>query len=220
MIDDPHREDYYAVRYQANPNRKVVWLEIIRVLSQYIPNDPTVLELGPGYCDFINQLPARKKIAVDINPLACEYANPDIEFITGDCTRLSTIEPRSLDVVFASNLLEHLEKAEVLRLLQSVYAVLKPRGKLILMQPNFRYCYDQYYDDYTHTTPFTDKGLCGLIKSEGYRIVDCVPRFLPLSMETAVWIPRPWWIIRLYLNSPIRPFAKQMLVVAEKPTES
>ena len=129
------------------------------------------------------------------------------------------IEPDSLDLVFASNLLEHLEKSQVVQLLQSAFSVLKPGSKLILLQPNFRYCYSQYYDDYTHVTPFTDKGLSGLVESEGYRVTHCSPRYLPLSMDTATWIPRPWWLIRLYLSLPFRPFAKQMLVVAEKPGE-
>ncbi len=219
MTTNPHKKDYFSVRYQPDPNRKAVWKEIIRALSPHIPHDSMVLEIGPGYCDFINQVSARKKVAVDINPNAGIYADSDVEFRCGDFTQLSAMQPGSHDLVFASNLLEHLEKPEISGLLQSAYAVLKPRGKLVLLQPNFRYSYRQYYDDYTHITPFTDKSLCGLVESEGFQVTDCVPRFLPLSMNTATWLPRPWWMIRLYLNLPVRPFAKQMLVVAEKPVE-
>lgn len=217
MTASRQKKDYFSIRYQADSSRSAVWREIIRALSKYLPDNPVTLELGPGYCDFINQLASDRKVAVDINPTAGDYAASDVEFIEGDCSELSMIPADSLDLVFASNLLEHLHKQKASELLQSAFTALKPSGRLILIQPNFRYSYDQYYDDYTHVTPYTDKGLSGLVESEGYQIVDCVPRFLPLSMKESTWIPRQGWIVRLYLNLPYRPMAKQMLLVAEKP---
>ena len=215
-----HRQDtgYDAVRYQPDASRSLVWREIIRVLSEYLPKDPAVLELGPGYCDFINQVPARKKVAVDVDPASAKCAASDVEFILGDCTDITPIAPSSMDLVFASNLLEHLERRDATRMLTSVFQVLRPGGKFILIQPNFRYSYSRYYDDHTHLTPYTHTGLGGLVRSEGFRIVACTPRFMPMSMSDCSWIPRYGWLVRLYLRLPVRPLARQMLLVAEKPS--
>jgi ubiquinone/menaquinone biosynthesis C-methylase UbiE len=177
-----------------------------------------VLELGPGYCDFINQVSARKKVAVDINAKSRQSADPQVEFIEGDCCDLSMLDDGSMDLAFASNLIEHLDREQASQMLGSIHSVLRPNGRLILLQPNFRYAYTTYFDDYTHITPYTDKGLAGLLESQGYRIVKNIPKFLPLSMNSGSLIPRWGWIVRLYLNLPFRPLARQMLIVAEKPS--
>ena len=210
--------NYFSTRYLPDPARSVVWREIIRALSGYIPRGGAVLELGPGYCDFINQVPANRKIAVDIDPSAGDFAASDVELIQGDCGELSMIAAGSIDLVFASNLLEHLDRHDATRLLRSAFEVLKPGGTLMLIQPNFRYCYARYFDDYTHVTPYTDRGLLGLLQSERYRVLKCEPRFLPFSMNSGRAIPRWGWLVRLYLNLPFRPLAGQMLVVAERPS--
>src|SRR5262249_18445885 len=93
--------------------------------------------------------------------------------------------------------------------------VLKPGGRLILIQPNFRYCYKQYFDDYTHVRIFTHVGLSDLLRAYGFLISKVVPRFLPFSMKSKM--PKSPFLVRFYLRSPIKPFAGQMLIVAEKP---
>ena len=36
--------------------------------QKYIPEDSSILEIGVGYCEFINAIKAKKKIAFDVNP--------------------------------------------------------------------------------------------------------------------------------------------------------
>jgi ubiquinone/menaquinone biosynthesis C-methylase UbiE len=217
VTEDQERTGYYTVRFKHDPSRTRVWREIIRALERYLPDDPAVLELGPGYCDFINQVQARKKLAVDIDSQSVQYAGEDVEFLHGDCTQLGMVPTESMDLVFASNVLEHLEQMEASRALNAALRVLRPGGKLILIQPNFRYCYKRYYDDYTHVTPYTHTGLSGMVAAAGFRIVTCKPRFLPMSLQITPWIPKYGWMVRIYLRLPIRPLAGQMLIVAEKP---
>lgn len=213
-------ESYYSSRYKASDSRAMVWREIIKVTCRYWPQSPDILELGPGYGDFINQVSANQKTAIDISSHSKNYVASEVRFIHGDCADLSMIAAHSMDLVFASNLLEHLERSRIIQCLQAVMRVLKPGGKLVLIQPNFRYCYDRFFDDYTHITPMTDKGLCGLLLSEGYHLEESIPRFMPLSMQTSKWIPRYRWLVRLYLRLPYRPLAGQMLLVAAKPLAS
>ena len=46
-----------------------------------------------------------------------------------------------------------------------------------------------------------------------FRILDCRPRFLPLTIKSR--LPVHPLLIRAYLASPLKPQAKQMLVLAE-----
>ena len=84
-----------------------------------------------------------------------------------------------------------------------------------MIQPNFRYAYRHYFDDYTHRSTFTHVSLANLLRSTGLRILRVEPRFLPYSMRESRLPVRPW-LVRAYLRSPIRPRAGQMLVVAQK----
>jgi hypothetical protein len=91
---------------------------------------------------------------------------------------------------------------------------LRPGGRLIVVQPNFRLQPRRYFDDYTHKTIFTDNGFRDFLKSEGWTIAHAEPRFMPFSMKSR--FPTAEWLVRLYLASPIRPLAGQFLVVAER----
>ena len=93
--------------------------------------------------------------------------------------------------------------------------LLKAEGRLIVIQPNFRYASKQYFDDYTHRSTFTHVSLANLLRSKGLRMLRVEPRFLPYSMRESRLPVKPW-LVRAYLRSPIRPLAGQMLLVAEK----
>jgi hypothetical protein len=89
---------------------------------------------------------------------------------------------------------------------------MKPEAMLNIVQPNFEYCAREYFEDYTHVSTYTAQGLCDLLVANGFRIARCVPRFLPLTLKARV--PVHPLLIRLYLMSPFKPMAKQMLISA------
>lgn len=175
-----------------------------------------MVELGAGYCHFINNIQAGRRIAPDVSPTVIAAAAPGVEAHTASCMSCDFVPDESADVVFASSLLEHLTTSEVLRTVQQAHRILRPGGKFILVKSNFRYCYREYFDDYTHVSIFTDVSLCDVLTSVGFKIRDVQPRFLPFSIKRR--LPIAGWLIALYLRSPVRPKAGQMLVIAAKGT--
>jgi SAM-dependent methyltransferase len=206
---------YYETRFSPLPGRERVWGAICRYLERYLPANATVLDLGAGYCSFINQVRAKEKHALDVFPGFVEFASPGVHTMVGKSSDLRQFADGQLDVVFSSNMLEHLDRAEVAETLAEARRVLKPGGRLLIIQPNYRYCSREYFDDYTHQLVFSHVSLADLLASAGFRVDVVVPRFLPMTMKSR--LPQWPWAVALYLRLPFRPLARQMLLVATRP---
>lgn len=212
------KDNYFATRMEFNSARGKVWKEIGAYLQQYISPDAVVLELGAGYCDFINNITAREKHAIDVFTDLPKYASASVKSHVCSVEELTKFQSQSMDVIFASNFFEHLDLQEAQQTLQNCFRILKKSGRIIILQPNFKYCYREYFDDYTHKTIYTHISLSDLLKSKGFDIERCTERFLPYSMKSK--IPKVSFLVRLYLHSPFKPFAKQMLVIGKKTTDT
>jgi trans-aconitate methyltransferase len=201
-------------RYPFLEYRTKVWLEIIRTIARDCPQVGHLLELGPGYCDFSNYFPAVQKTCIDSNNEMRQYAHPEIRFICEEAGLLSGIDDSSVDLVFASNFLEHLGVEEHQILLPNIRRALSSSGHLALIQPNYRLNPDHYFDDQTHRTIFSDQNIEAFLERFGFTVIKLIPRFLPFSMKSRL----PKWpiLVRLYLASPVRPFAGQMYILAQK----
>lgn len=200
--------------YPFLSGRRGVWKEIVRYIHRDSKNANHVLEIGAGYCDFISQFPAPDKTCIEQNSLMKEHAGAGVNFICGDATYLPQIEEQSMDLVFASNFLEHLNETELNRIMPAIHKALKHNGQLILIQPNYRLCSEHYFDDETHQTIFDDKNITQFLTQYGFKAVKVVPDLLPFSMKSR--LPKIPLLVRLYLNSPVRPFGAQMYIVAVK----
>lgn len=194
--------------------RKGVWREIVRYVQRDIGPVECLVELGPGFCDFINQYPARRKICFELNPAMNEWAGDAVDMRLKSALALRELGEESADCLFASNFLEHLDEKDLGALMPQIRSVLKKGGRLVLIQPNYRLCGERYFEDVTHKTVFSDENIAGFLKESGFRVVKTVPGLLPFSMNSRL----PKWplLIRLYLSLPLKPRAAQMYVVAEK----
>lgn len=194
--------------------RKNIWKEIVRYVQKDIGKINTLIDLGAGFCDFINLFPSEKKIGYELNPEMLQYVSKTVELRIEDSVELKGIEDCSVDLVFASNFMEHLNKTSHNLLLPRIRQILKSKGRLVLIQPNYNLCQKHYFDDKTHQTIFSDKNIGGFLENYGFSVKKLVPGFLPFSMKSRL----PKWsvLVRLYLVSPIKPFAGQMYVVAER----
>lgn len=210
---------YKSGQYDPDPRRALVWKEIIRFLSPHISPNSTVADLGAGYCDFINQVKAAKKYAIDISPELSNFAGKDVIQINREGFNFYEISDESVDVIFASNFLEHFADNDLAKIMNEIKRMLKSKGKFILMQPNFRLQPEHYFDDHTHKKIFTDSSLESFLLENGFKIILKMPRFLPQEMKNSPsFIPHFFmpFLVRAYIHSPLKPFAGQMLFVAEK----
>jgi SAM-dependent methyltransferase len=207
---------YYESRFTYDHRRDIVWGEIVRDLArrQLVSPQGVVVELGAGYCHCINQVRARRRIAVDLNPDFAQYATTGVEAIVQASDAAIPVEDNSVDTVIASNLFEHLTREQLTQTAAEVRRILKPGGQLVAIQPNFYYCYREYFDDYTHVFVFTHNSLRDFFVAEGFSPSLIVPRYIPFSMRSRA--PKARVLVSLYLRSPIRPFAKQMLLAWRK----
>jgi len=101
--------DIYNNRFPSSTRsrRHEVWEILCRDwFSRYIPPESRVLEVAAGFCEFINNISAPEKIAVDLNPELPEFAAPGVKTFIHPAEALAEIiEPGSVDVVFLSNFL-------------------------------------------------------------------------------------------------------------------
>ena len=169
-----------------------------------------MLELGAGYGHFVNNVIARRRIALDRWEGFVNYLQPGIERRVGSVSDLSFLAPSSVNFAFASNLFEHITQEEFSSVLRQLSKVLAENGTLNILQPNYYYAYREYFDDYTHRTVYTHTSLCDFLVANGYRVIECKPRFLPLTVKSR--LPIAASLIRLYLHSPWKVAGKQMFV--------
>lgn len=210
-------QSLYRGRFPENAlaEKNAIWRVICEeFLSRYVNPGDTVVDIGAGYCEFINNIRAARKIAVDVNPDVHRFANPDVIVINETCTAISTLGAQKVDVVFMSNFLEHLsDKQLVLDTLAEARRILRPGGRILILQPNIRFVGNEYWDFFDHHTPLTDRSLTEALEVSNFRVTTCLPRFLPYTTRSL--LPRHPWLVKAYLRVPAawRILGKQTFVV-------
>jgi len=206
-------EGYHESRFAPDQRRDVLWQTLWRyVFGLRVSPEDSVLDLGSGYGSFINQVEARRRIAVDSWPGFVAHLAPGVEGVVGDVGDLRFLEDGSVDFAFASNLFEHLPQPAFAGVLAALKEKLSARGSLTLLQPNYRYAYREYFDDYTHVAVWSHVSLSDFLVAQGWEVLEVRPRFLPLTIKSR--LPVHPLLIRAWLLSPFKPGGKQMLIRA------
>ncbi len=215
-----HLEQLYTQRFpEAELAAKhEIWRVLCRhFFSRYVQPGDTVVDIGAGYCEFINNIEATHKIAVDLNPDVRRFAAADVRVINESCTEIAQLDSGSVDVVFMSNFLEHLPSKDlVLQTFREAFRILRKGGRVVILQPNIRYLPGEYWDFFDHHTPLTERSLVEGLQLAGFRPTVVIPRFLPYTTKSR--LPKAAWAVRLYLMVPLAwsILGKQSLVVATR----
>jgi hypothetical protein len=114
MKQTEYLKTLYANRFDHKQRRakNAMWKVLIdSFLQAHVGRNNRVLDIAGGYCEFINQVEAREKFLIDLNPDAQDFADPDVKVLHLDI--LSDINENLLpfayfDAIFVSNFFEHL----------------------------------------------------------------------------------------------------------------
>lgn len=171
MTDNP-QATYFDTPLKFDKRRIVVWKALWRFsLRHHLGNPESLLELGAGRCELINSATVRRKIAVDTWEGVRSSASAEVQVFVASATNLRFLGSGTMDSVFASNLFEHLTREELGATLDEAFRVLKPGGRLAIVQPNYRFSFKRYFDDYTHISVWTHISLVDYLSSKSWEII-------------------------------------------------
>lgn len=221
MVEE-NLQSLYRHRFTTEelPAKNAIWQVLCRHYFQrhVDATKDVVLDLACGYGEFINNIQAKRKLAIDLNPDSPGAVNADVEFHATRADQLQVIANGTVDVVFTSNFFEHLpDKVALASVLLEVHRVLRPGGKLIAMGPNIRCVPGAYWDFIDHHIALSERSLGEALSQAGLQVVESIDRFLPYTTQSR--LPQGAPIVRAYLMLPFawRFFGKQFLVVSAKP---
>ena len=203
-------------------DKDLIWREVGAYLQRHIPI-PTggeVLDIACDRGDFIRNISARGRWATDLRDVS-QHLPGDVHFVQANGIDLDKSLPNShFDVVFMSNYLEHLPTSEhVIAQLSVARQLVKPGGKVAVLQPNIRLIGGSYWDFIDHQVGLTDRSLVEAGELAGLSTHRVIRRFLPFTTKSR--IPRNPLLVRWYLRFPIvwTVMGKQSLYIGMRPKE-
>mgnify|MGYP005991855427 FL=1 len=161
-------------------------------------NKNNLLEIGCGRGEILKSFKnfGLEVEGVDLSTEAREF-NKNIKVQVLDIENdILPYPSNSFDIVFSKSVLEHLSNPD--RYMKEAFRVLKPKGILLTLVPDWESNYKIYFDDYTHKTPFSKLSLEHILKINDFKEVN-VYKFRQL--------PLLWKYPKLnYLSAMIAPF--------------
>ncbi len=210
----------YARRFPEDvvPKKDALWRVIGRYLQRFVPEQGRVLDLACDRGDFIRNVRAAEKWACDMRDVAADLP-ADVRFVQGDGLELDGILPNEyFDLVFMSNYLEHLpDSGAVIQQLQVAFAMLRPGGAVLVLQPNIRLLGQAYWDFIDHKVAITERSLVEAAGIAGFVTERLDIHFLPYTTKGR--LPQHPKLVRAYLACPPawRLLGKQTLYLGRKP---
>ena len=144
-----------------------------------------LLEIGCGRGEFLAGFGACgvKGYGVDRSPSAGKHSPDATLFVTDLAHEPLPFDDNRFDVVYSKSVIEHMHDPE--SMLREARRVLKPGGLILTMTPDWTIMHRIFYDDFTHCSPFTPKGLFDILRVQGFDHVE-VERFRQLPI---LWGP-------------------------------
>lgn len=211
--------DLYEARFDQRESqaKDAMWREIVGYLDRYIDDAAPVLDLACDRGHFIRSVRSTERWATDIRDMRWAL-EPGVNFVQASGLDLASVLPNGhFGTVFMSNYLEHLPSSDVvIEQLRVAYELLRPGGRLIILQPNIRLTGPRYWDFIDHKVALTDASLLEAAALAKLTTEEVIVRFLPFSTKGR--LPTRPALVRLYLR--IRPawllLGKQTLYVGRR----
>jgi cyclopropane fatty-acyl-phospholipid synthase-like methyltransferase len=186
LFGEPSRSDYrhqfyeryHDVRETLNRDPAIVMSTMLKLWRRWLPIDKAanILDLGCGCGEFLQLLSSlgyTNLSGVDLSEVQVKIAH---RFGLDGATVANALEFLAdrhdcYDLISAFNLFEHLQKAEIIQLLQLVYQALRQGGRLLVITPNGLSPFSgaTRYFDFSHETSFTPQSWRQLARMTGFR---------------------------------------------------
>ena len=171
-------------------------------------------------CDrghFIRWAAGSERWATDIRDVR-DALPADVRFVQSSGLDLAATVPTAhFGTVFMSNYLEHLRSRDaVIEQFRVAQQLLRPGGRVIVLQPNIRLVGHRYWDFIDHRVALTERSLLEAAELANLQTVVLTTRFIPYSTKSR--LPQSPALVRAYLSFPPawRILGKQTLYVGER----
>ena len=180
-----YKRDLYSVYRSTHLEETVA--SSVTTAGQILPHLPKdrnalILELGSGSGELIRSMVDAgysRVSGVDLSEEQVERAHAlGTESVAhGDLFERLAAQEEPLDTALCIDVLEHLEKPEVLHALQAIRAALAPGGRVVARVPNAQspFAGRFRYGDFTHETGFTQLSARQVMLATGYSWVRTYP---------------------------------------------
>jgi SAM-dependent methyltransferase len=211
--------DIYETRFDERAVRAkdAVWREIVRYLARHIDAAAPVIDVACDRGHFIRWAPGSERWATDIRDVRSALPE-DVRFVQASGLDLADAVPTGhFGTVFMSNYLEHLASSEaVVDQLRVAARLLRPGGRVVVLQPNIRLVGPRYWDFIDHHVALTERSLVEAAELAGFSTERLTTRFLPYSTKGR--LPADPRLVRAYLGFPPawRVMGKQTLYVGTR----
>lgn len=184
--------------------------------ADYISVNDDVLDFGCGSGFLLKGLNCKKKIGIEINPTAVEFAkkNNGVE-VYGD---IDDLPDECVDVVISNNALEH--SLRPLDELKSLYKKLRHRGKIIVVVPCDSIFYKYKPNDVNrHLYSWSPMNLGNLLDEAGFSVIDSkayIHKWPPKWRLIKKWRNRQLFEVLCRISGLIKCRYSQVRAVGEK----
>lgn len=166
---------YFDTKKEDNKRLLTTYNKLLNFLKcKQILEGKNLLDLGSGEGSFVSVCKD-----LNINAYAMDAYTQKINFEIDNLP----YDSNYFDFITLTSLIEHIANPKII--LKEIHRILKPEGIVIITTPNFRYCYDIFYDDPTHVKPYTKKSIERLLSFYDLEIIKTVP-FL-VNKSTIFW---------------------------------
>lgn len=197
-------ENYFSTSYLprndvSEAGMKSATATYRRQFAEYLPTNrrAPILEIGCGVGGFLNccrELGYSDVHGIDISADQVEFCRssgfPNVEH--ADALTYLRSENHQYHVVVMSDVLEHIERGEVLPTLSAVLESLEPGGRLILRVPNLSNPWNlrTRYVDFTHEVGFTTESIAQVLRMSGFEV----------TVVRGLFTPHRRWLARLIFD--------------------
>jgi ubiquinone/menaquinone biosynthesis C-methylase UbiE len=184
MSEKKRELNYLAVSYDTNIKPKTAYPDQLmqHVTTRLGIRGGTAVDVGCGRGD---QLFALQRLGFDVTGLDIERSTDDIakHHVCDVGREVFPLTDGSVDLAFSKAVIEHLYLPQIEHFMLEMLRITKPEGYVVLMTPDWRYLYRDFYVEFTHVTPFTERSLEQCMQM--YGLVD-------VSVQSFIQLPPVW----------------------------